>query len=134
MKIAIAALIAPLAVAIGKPPPAWVVTSGGRVQLGYSSSCWTTGQQSSCADFAAPHCRGPGAAPVVRVRRGELLRFELGFAPRTVSVSLGRGKTHKLAAVRHPSWRATQAGALILFADAKTNGDASYAACIVFRR
>jgi hypothetical protein len=135
MKIAVVALLAPLAVALGKPPAAWVVTSGGRVQLGYSSYCWITKRRSVCADFIAPHCgKGPGSAPVVRVRRGERVRFELGFAPRSVSLSVGRGATHKLAATRHPTWRATQSGPLALFADAKANGDAGYVACIVFRR
>jgi hypothetical protein len=134
MKIATVALLAPLAVALGKPPAAWVVTSGGRVQLGYSSYCWMTKRRSVCADSTAPHCgKGPGAAPVVRVRRGDQVRFELGFAPRSVSLSVGRGATHKLGAARHPTWRATRSGPLALFATAK-NGDASYVACIVFRR
>jgi hypothetical protein len=135
MKIAVVALLAPLAVALGKPPAAWVVTSGGRVQLGYSSYCWMTERRSVCSDSIAPHCgKGPGSAPVVRLRRGERVRFELGFAPRSVSLSMGHGATQELAATRRPTWRATQTGPLVLFADAKTNGDASYVACILFRR
>ena len=135
MKIAVIALLAPLAVALGKPPAAWAVTSGGRVQLGYSSFCWISNRRSVCADSIAPRCgKGSGSAPVLRVRRGERVRFELGFAPRSVSLSIGSGATHKLVATRRPTWRATQAGPMALFADAKTNGDASYVACIVFRR
>jgi len=134
MKIAVVALLAPLVVVLGKPPTAWIVTSSGRAQLGYSSYCWATKRQTLCADYIAPRCgKGPGAAPVVRVRRGERVRFELGFAPRSVSLSVGRGATQKLEAARHLTWRATRSGPLALFATAK-NGDASYVACIVFRR
>jgi len=128
-----AALLVPLAVAVAKPPPAYVVTATGKHRLGYSSYCWTTKQRSVCADFAAPHCRGTAAAPVVRVHRGERVRFELGFTPKSVSLSVAGGPAHDLTPTRHPAWRATRAGPLSLFADAKTNGDASYTACIVFR-
>jgi hypothetical protein len=71
---------------------------------------------------------------VVRVRRGERIRFELGFTPRSVSLSVGNGPSLDLATTRHPTWRANRSGPLSLFVDAKANGDASYVACIVFRR
>jgi hypothetical protein len=133
VKLLAAALLAPLALAVANPPPAYVVTSTGKHRLGYSSYCWRSTQQSVCSDSLAPHCQGVAAAPVVRVRRGEPLRFELGFAPKSVSVSVAGGPARDLAATRRPTWRATRAGPLTLFADAKRNGDASYVACIVFR-
>jgi hypothetical protein len=135
VKLLAVTLVAPLALLVTKPPKAWVVTSSGRHQLGYSTFCWTRGGESLCADHAAPTCkRTPGEAPKILIRRGERIRFELGFAPRTVTVAVGRGPARKLVPTRHPTWRATRAGPLVLFADAKTNGDASYVACIVFRR
>jgi hypothetical protein len=133
VKLLAATLVAPLAVGLAKPPPAHVVTSGGRVQLGFSSYCWTAKNRSVCADYIAPHCNGTAAAPVVRVRRGERLRFELGFTPTSVSLSVGNGRSRDLPSTRHPTWRATRSGPLILFATSKRNGDASYVACIVFR-
>jgi hypothetical protein len=134
VKLLAATLVAPLALLAAKPPKAWVVTSTGRHQLGYSSYCWNRGGEGLCADYAAPKCKGPAAAPTIFVRRGERVRFELGFTPRSVSVSVGRdGTAHDFVPTRHPTWRVTRAGPLSLFADAKTNGDASYVACIVFR-
>ena len=135
VKLFAVALVAPLAFLATKPPKAWVVTSSGRHLLGYSTYCWTTSGASVCADSLAPTCTGVAAAPTIFVRRGERIRFELGFAPRSVSVSVGRnGRAQDLRPTRRPTWRATRAGPLILFVDAKTNGDASYVACIVFRR
>jgi hypothetical protein len=128
----LAVLLVPLAFA-AKPPPAWVSTSFGRHLLGYSSYCWAGGGQSACADYVAPHCRGVATAPVIRVHRGERVRFELGFAPRRVSVSVANRPSQELATSRFPTWRANRAGPLLLFVDAKGNGDASYVACIVFR-
>jgi hypothetical protein len=133
VKLLAATLVVPLAFLAAKPPKAWVVTSTGRHPLGYSTYCWNGGE-TLCADHAAPTCKGPAAAPTIFVRRRERVRFELGFTPRSVSVSVGNGPAKDLAPTRHPTWRATRAGPLILFADAKTNGDASYVACIVFRR
>jgi hypothetical protein len=133
MKILAVALLAPFAVALIKPPAAHITTSSGRHQLGFSTYCWTAKTQSLCVDYAAPHCKGPAAGPVIRVHRGERVRFDLGFTPRSVSISVANGRSVDLAATRHPTWRANRAGPLWLFVDAKTNGDASYVACIVFR-
>jgi hypothetical protein len=68
------------------------------------------------------------------VRRGERVRFEIGFTPRSVSLSIGNGRAQDLATSRRPTWRANRSGPLALFVDAKTNGDATYVACIVVRR
>jgi hypothetical protein len=133
VKLLAVTLVAPLSLALIKPPPAHVVTSGGRFQLGFSSYCWTARTRSLCADYLAPHCQGVAAAPVVRVRRGERVRFELGFTPRSFSLSIGNGLSQDLATTRRPTWRADRSGPLSLFVDAKANGDASYVACIVFR-
>src|SRR5215831_18182394 len=97
MKLLAAVLLAPLAVAPIKPPAAHVVTSTGRHQLGYSSYCWTAKKRSVCADSIAPHCKGVAAAPMIRVRRGERVRFELGFVPRSVSLSVANGPSVNLS-------------------------------------
>jgi hypothetical protein len=135
VKLLAVTLVAPLAFLVAKPPKAWVVTLTGRHQLGFSTYCWSKGGESVCVDYLAPTCGGTAAAPTIFVRRGERVRFELGFTPRSVSVSVGRdGAAHELAPTRRPTWRASRAGPLSLFVDAKTNGDATYVACIVFRR
>jgi len=133
MKLLAATLLAPIAIVATKPPPAYVDTSSGRHRLGYSSYCWTAKTRSVCADSIAPHCKGVAAAPVIRIHRGERVRFQLGFTPRSVSLSVANGPSVDLATTRRPSWRANRAGPLSLFVDAKTNGDASYVACIVLR-
>jgi len=71
------------------------------------------------------------SVPTVRVRRGETLRFELGFAPSSVQLSV-HGRLRKLAVNRRPSWRVDRSGVLTLFVRAKSGGDASYTACLVF--
>src|SRR5689334_10872421 len=110
-----------------------MTTTTGRHRLALSSYCWMSKGAGICADSIAPHCKGPGSAPVIEIRRGERVRFEIGFSPRTVSLAVGGRKARPLATNRNPTWRADRAGALSLFADAKTNGDASYVACIAFR-
>jgi len=115
------------------PPPAWVTTSAGRVRLAYSSYCWNSGRQEVCADAMRPSC-GERSIPTIPVRRGELLRFNLGFRPKLVSLEIGTSHARALAATRTPTWRATRAGVLLLFADAGRSGDVSYAGCVVFRR
>jgi hypothetical protein len=119
-------------IAGAKPPPAWIQTSTGRHRLAYSSFCWKSKRVAVCADAGAPRC-GDGHTPTIRVRRGELVRFELGFLPKSVSVDFGTGRSEGLASSRSPHWRVDRAGALTLFADAGVRGDASYTACIVFR-
>jgi hypothetical protein len=69
------------------------------------------------------------------LRRGETLRFHLGFRPTELSVTLfgahGEAMQHRLDLSRTPTWRVERAGAFSLFARAQS-GDASYVACIRF--
>ena len=112
-------------------------TARGPIWLGYSSYCWHDGDQGVCADAAAPRC-GPDWVPAVEARRGEVVRFHLGFEPRAVAVSEFRGSgaagvtTEDLEPRQDPSWRVRRAGAFSLFAQAEGGGDASYVGCARF--
>jgi hypothetical protein len=112
------------------PPPAWVETEAGSVWLAYSTYCWG----SVCADFVAPSCVGEQAAPRVELRRGETVRFHLGFEPAEVALTFfpegGEPDGVALDASRAPAWRADRAEAFSLFARADGR-DASYAGCAV---
>ena len=113
------------------PPPAWVETARGSFWLGYSSFCW----DGTCADFVAPDCGDAPHVPEIEVRSGELIRFHLGFTPRTVSVATFGGETAQdpLPPERDPVWRARE-GAFAVFAVPKERGgDASYVGCMVTR-
>jgi hypothetical protein len=122
---------APRTRSIKGPPPAWVETSRGSRWLGYSSFCWRT----TCAHFIPPRC-GERHTPTLRLRRGETIRFHLGFTPTAVGVSVFDPSTpperHDLEPSRIPSWRVERAGAFSLFARAAKDGDASYVACVRF--
>jgi hypothetical protein len=65
------------------PPPAWIETETGSHWLAYSSYCWGTG----CIDYVDISSRQD--VPLVRVRKGETVRFHLGFDPSKVSLTLG---------------------------------------------
>ena len=103
MSAASAAWLALGAVALGRPPrppptpagppPAWVGTAAGDRWLAYSSFCWSrAGGRGAgtglCVDYAAPPRRRD--LPTIRLRTGELVRFHLGFRPRSVSLNIGR--------------------------------------------
>jgi hypothetical protein len=103
------------------PPPAWVETANGSMWLAYSSYCWST----VCADYIHS-CTMKPEPPVVRVEKGEMVRFHLGFEPSEVSI-LGV----KLDASRAPAWRAARDG-LVVLAARGDGGSASYAACLRF--
>jgi hypothetical protein len=106
----------------GAPPPAWIESQAKSAWLFYGSYCWRT----TCADLIPPETR-PGL-PVFTVARGQTLRVHLGFATRSATVSIDRGKvTAKLDSTKRVlSWRAGRAGILTIFARAA--GDASYVA------
>jgi hypothetical protein len=105
-----------------KPPPAWVDTPGADRWLAYSSFCWT----SLCADYINPQMRGD--LPAVAVRRGQVVRFRLGFAPKSLSLQVG-DRSYELKPTRNAAWRVRgKGGVLVLFAAARKGGDASYAA------
>ena len=107
------------------PPPAWVDTTLGERWLAFSSYCWVR----VCADYIPPSRRRD--LPRIVLTRGEIVRFHLGFRPRTVSLILGR-TTIRLAAGR-PAWRVRGRGGAALLAATAPVGDASYAARLVVR-
>jgi hypothetical protein len=86
------------------PPPAWVETESGSYWLVYSGYCW------------GPRCVKHGAVlldvkvPRVQVRRGEVVRFHLGFQPRRVTLSFDRGRIVRLRPERTMSWRVERGG------------------------
>jgi hypothetical protein len=103
------------------PPAAWVDTPGADRWLGYSTYCWTT----QCADYITPEMRTD--LPRITVRRGQLVRFRLGFRPTTLNLQVG-DRTYELEARTNAAWRVRgKGGVLVLFATAE-GGDASYAA------
>jgi hypothetical protein len=83
----------------------------------------------------APRC-GERHTPTLHLRRGETVRFHLGFRPTEAGLTFfgakPRFEQHRLERSRTPSWRIERAGAFSLFARVK-GGDASYVACVRFR-
>ena len=69
---------APQLVGFDGPPPAWIETESGKLWLAYATFCWP-----GCADYPAPVCGDERYAPTIVVRRAEVVRFHLGFDPRT---------------------------------------------------
>lgn len=121
---------------IDGPPPAWIETSEGSFWLGYSTYCWET----ACGDYVPPEC-GESWVPDVAVRRGEVVRFHLGYDPKRVSLTFFGGGTMtadigpasaRLSASLAPTWTVTTDGAVSLSAPAGQGKDASYVACLRF--
>jgi hypothetical protein len=104
----------------GAPPPAWIETQKTSAWLAYGSYCWKT----SCVDMIPPNSRPD--LPTFSVKRGATVRVHLGFAAKSVSVSIGtkaiRARLDR--AKRIASWSATRGGIVTVFA--RTGGDASY--------
>jgi hypothetical protein len=120
----------------GGPPAAWIETRSGDRWLAFSSYCWTrrpgpgapaTGR---CVDLIPPQRRRD--LPTIRLRAGELVRFHLGFRPRSVSLNFGR-RSFPLSNVAAPSWRVAGPGGVGLLFATHARGDASYAARVVVR-
>ncbi|HEX9415843.1 MAG TPA: hypothetical protein VF895_03960 [Gaiellaceae bacterium] len=83
-----------------------------------------------CADFAAPSC-ADDRIPKIDLRRGELVRFHLGFDPTEVSIAFGKSKPKQLSSSRRPGSRVIHEGVMLLFTHGR-GGDASYVACLQF--
>ena len=111
----------------GGPPPAWIETQAKSAWLAYGSYCWKT----ACVDLIPPQSRPD--LPALAVRRGRTVRVHLGFAAKSVGVSLDKTVIRaKLDATRRiVSWSATRGGVLTVFARAA--GDASYVARLRIR-
>ena len=105
-----------------------MIVGGSSHRLAQSSYCW----QTTCADFVPPRC-GDGRTPSIRVRRGVLVHFRLGFSTREVVLTVGDPAQHRPVRLRTTPpirWEVTRGGVALLFARAKTGGDSSYAACL----
>jgi hypothetical protein len=104
------------------PPPAWLETRTRSLWLAFSSFCWRT----VCADYLPPQSRTD--LPVLRIRRGTLVRFHFAFAPTQLKVTTFVGTTSKrqpLAPARTVQWRPRQAG-VVSFDTRGALGSASY--------
>jgi hypothetical protein len=107
------------------PPPAWVEFGRSSRWLAYGSYCWET----ACVDMIPPDRRAD--LPLLRARRGQLLRIQLRFAPRSVVVRVGSAVVKRDTA-RTTSWHARRSG--LIFVDAKgRGGSASYLARLTVR-
>jgi hypothetical protein len=102
------------------PPPAWVETERGSFWLSHSGFCWGN----RCVKMAGR--LGPGALPPVLVRKGDVVRFHLGFRARRVLLSVGRRDAVRLRPGRTTSWRVEQGGVVSLYAYAARGGSAGY--------
>jgi hypothetical protein len=104
------------------PPAAWLETRTRSVWLAFSGYCWKT----TCADFPPPQSRTN--LPVVRVRRGALVRVHFAFTPSEVHATTFAGTTLRHAALRPArttGWRPPRAG-IVSFDVRGTSGSASY--------
>jgi hypothetical protein len=110
------------------PPPAWIEASSGSHWLGYSSYCWSAQGTALCADMIAPSCTDD-RTPRIDLRRGELVRFHLGFDPKEVSISVDRSRSTSLQLTREPTSHANREGVMLLFTRGG-GGDAAYVACL----
>ena len=109
------------------PPPAWVETEHGSFWLAYSGFCW----KALCVDMSA----FPDDLPPVVVRKGEVVRFHLGFRPRRVELAVGRRADLRLRLepARTVSWRVERAGVVSLLAYSARGGSAGYLAVLKLR-
>jgi hypothetical protein len=104
------------------PPAAWLETRTRSVWLAFSGYCWKT----TCADFPPPQSRTN--LPVVRVRRGALVRVHFAFTPSEVHATTFAGTTLSHAALRPArttGWRPPRAG-VVSFDVRGASGSASY--------
>jgi hypothetical protein len=103
------------------PPPAWIEAGTVRRWLAYGSYCWRT----SCVDMIPNAQRDD--LPLVRVRRGRVIRVHLGFRPRSAVVRVGA-----TVVSRTTSWKAKRSG-FVLVDVRGTKGSAGYVARLVVR-
>jgi hypothetical protein len=98
--------LAAVALALTRPPAAYVDTGSTHVPLTISSWCW------------AARCGAPIAASrrVARVHRGATVRIHLGYAPTEVSFAVGGVRIKPTVRGTDLTWRATRGGGLSLTA------------------
>lgn len=106
------------------PPPAWIETRAGDRWLAFFSYCWT----STCIDSRPVEQRID--VPRIRVVRGELVRFHLGFRPTSLTLKVGT-RSYRLQPARVASWRAAGAGGVLEVTGRMSGLRASYVARLV---
>jgi hypothetical protein len=114
--------VAFVALALARPPTAYVDTGSAHVPLTISSWCWA-------AKCSAPIAR---ARHVIPVRRGATLRIHLRFMPTAVALAVGGAHVAPTVHGGDLTWRATRAGGLSLTATG-VRGFVTYVGRIVFR-
>jgi hypothetical protein len=98
--------LAAVALALSRPPAAYVDTGAAHVPLAISSWCWA-------AKCGAPIAR---SRRVATVRRGATVRIHLGFAPTQVALAVGGTRIKATIKGTDVTWRARRAGGLSLTA------------------
>jgi hypothetical protein len=98
--------LAAVALALAKPPAAYLDTGVTHVPLTISSWCW------------AAKCGAPIAASrrVAAVHRGTTVHIHLGFAPTQVSLAVGGARIKPTLHGSDVTWRATRGGGLSMTA------------------
>jgi hypothetical protein len=113
--------LALVALALARPPSAYVDTGSAHVPLTISSWCWA-------ARCGAPIAR---ARRVIRVHRGATLRVHLLFVPTGVALNVGGARTTSTTTGTDVKWKATRAGGLSLTATGE-HGFVTYVGRVVF--
>jgi hypothetical protein len=115
-------LAAVLALALVRPPAAYLDTGAARVPLTISSWCWEA------------RCGAPIAASrrVAVVGRRATVRIVLGFAPTDVHLFVGGVRVKPSLSGRELTWRAARAGGLSLTATG-VRGFVTYVGRLSFR-
>lgn len=90
-----------------RPPPAFLTASSGETKLAFGSSCWSSEGHAACISMVPPHMRND--IPTVVVTRGEVVRFRLGFTPRSLELHVergsGPGEVFELEPAQSVEWR-----------------------------
>ena len=121
------ALLAAVSVALA-PPPAYATVGGKQHRLGQGSYCWSR----VCADYAAPRC-GDGRTPTIVARKGQLVRFRVGFRATELSLTFlpPRASPRPVElSTRSPSWRVSRGGVFLLFARSAKGWDSAWSGCL----
>ena len=88
------------------PPPAFVVAAGIETKLAFGPSCWFRAGSGICIDTVAPELRDD--IPHIPVRPGQIVRFRLGFTPRSLQLALRTAtafELFELAPRREVAWQ-----------------------------
>jgi hypothetical protein len=113
--------LALVALALARPPTAYVDTGSAHVPLTISSWCWA-------ARCSAPIAR---ARRAIRLHRGATVRIHLRFVPTGIALNVGGAATPWISVGTDVKWKATHAGGLSLTATGE-HGFVTYVGRVVF--